>query len=156
MVVFNSNFNKNSFLTNIASVIKLLPDNRPKNLKDEIEKKAIVLHFPVKFPNMPLGKDWEYKTLKIVWPHRWEFDKNPESFIKVLLKLKENGNKFKVSLIGQGYKDVPDIFNHAKELLHDEILQFGYVESKNDYFTLLSESHIAVSTAKHEFFGVSM
>lgn len=134
--------------------MKLLPDNRPKNLKEEIEKNSLVLYFPIDLPrNLVNLYD---KLLHIVWPHRWEFDKNPESFIQVVLKLKENGLKFRVSMLGQGYKDVPDIFKKAKDGLHDEIHHFGFIESKSDYLNVLSKSHVAVSTAKHEFFGVSM
>lgn len=143
-----------SFLTNIPSIMKLLPDNRPKNLQLDIEKKCMVLYFPINLSRNIIKRD--NSIIRIVWPHRWEFDKNPEDFIQVLLKLKENGYNFKVSLLGQGYKDAPDIIENAKEKLFNEIIHFGYVESKDDYLNILSQSHIAVSTAKHEFFGVSM
>lgn len=136
-------------------MLKLLPDNRPKNIKEDIAKKATVLYFPLKL-DFSKNNLRDNGVLRIVWPHRWEYDKGPDKFIKILWKLKENKYNFRVSFLGQCYKDIPDIITNSKQILKDEILAFGYVESRNDYLNILSESHVAVSTAKHEFFGVSM
>merc|ERR1712107_801426 len=92
----------------------------------------------------------------IVWPHRWEHDKNPESFFQVLHRMHEEGLKFKVSVLGEMYSEVPPVFAEAKEILCDHIAQFGYAESKDDYYRVLRQADVVVSTAQHEFFGVSM
>lgn len=153
--MFNSNFNKQSFLSNIDTVIKLLPDYRPKDLQLKIEPKCKVLYFPIDFPLLTSVKSMP-TVLSIVWPHRWEFDKNPESFFRVLFKLKENNKPFQVSILGEVFTDVPDIFLKAKEQLQTEIIHFGYIEKKQDYFQILNTTHVAISTANHEFYGVSM
>jgi len=161
-IFFNSNFNRTSFLDNISSFLKLIPDFRPKSIKEKIEPKSYVLYFPLS--SRPVVNnlkhkidDGEKKVLRIVWPHRWEFDKDPEMFFKVLFEMKDVGIDFKVSILGQSFQDVPAIFQEAKEKLGDKHIEhFGHLENKESYYSVLSSSDVVVSTAKHEFFGVAM
>nr|XP_033802476.1 glycosyltransferase-like domain-containing protein 1 isoform X2 [Geotrypetes seraphini] len=213
VVVFNSNFNMESFLASVSKFLKLIPDHRPKDLDKLIRPKCQVLHFPIKFPNVnrflpeckrirfqkasevggeadaylseglhsqrkigateilvknsaldlesvlcttqqggphkllttpeeqikskpsegtnpcqekdkqlmtyspdsSLAKmDDQQRPLHIVWPHRWEHDKDPETFFKILLKLKENMQHFHLSVLGETFTDVPVSMDSAK------------------------------------------
>ena len=49
-----------------------------------------------------------------------------------------------------------EIFTMAKQKLKQHIVNWGYQTSKGDYFDILKSADVAVSTALHEFFGVSM
>jgi len=161
-VVFNSGFNKESFLANINSFFNLQPDHKPdtSDVRQKIEAKSQVLHFPVKTDvSSSASRSFEggQPVLHIVWPHRWEHDKNPESFFKVLFQLKSEGLDFKVSVLGEAFSQFPEIFSEAKEKLDREIVHFGRLDSKEDYLRVLRcEADVAVSTADHEFFGVAM
>ena len=42
------------------------------------------------------------------------------------------------------------------QVLGPKILHFGWLENKSEYLTVLSEADVVISTANHEFFGVSM
>ena len=49
-----------------------------------------------------------------------------------------------------------DIFATGKEKLAAFIVHWGYQQSREQYLNVLREADVVVSTAKHEFFGVSM
>uniref|UniRef100_A0A8C5TEA7 tRNA-queuosine alpha-mannosyltransferase n=1 Tax=Malurus cyaneus samueli TaxID=2593467 RepID=A0A8C5TEA7_9PASS len=139
VVVFNSAFNMESFLKSIGKFMKLIPDHRPKDLEKIIRPKCQVLYFPVRFPDVSR-----------------EHDKDPETFFKVLMKLKDQDLPFHVSVLGETFSEIPDIFSEAREVLGSSILHWGYLPSKDDYFQALCMADVVVSTAKHEFFGVAM
>uniref|UniRef100_A0A5F4VZA9 tRNA-queuosine alpha-mannosyltransferase n=1 Tax=Callithrix jacchus TaxID=9483 RepID=A0A5F4VZA9_CALJA len=139
VVVFNSVFNMESFLTSIGRFMKLIPDHRPKDLESIIRPKCQVIYFPIRFSDVSR-----------------EHDKDPESFFKVLMHLKDLGLNFHVSILGETFTDVPDIFSEAKKTLGSSVLHWGYLPSKDDYFQVLCMADVVISTAKHEFFGVAM
>uniref|UniRef100_A0A0A9XQP4 tRNA-queuosine alpha-mannosyltransferase n=1 Tax=Lygus hesperus TaxID=30085 RepID=A0A0A9XQP4_LYGHE len=154
-VVFNSEFNRETFLKSIKAFFKVQPDFRPKGLEGEIRQKTRVLYFPVMYDVGSHSKDYE-STLHIVWPHRWEHDKAPEDFMKVLRKLSEAHCDFTVSMVGEQFTDVSKAFKEAETSLFPHIRHWGFLPSRREYLDLLSRAHVAVSTAKHEFFGVAM
>eukprot|EP00118_Oscarella_pearsei_P005137 m.23173 g.23173 ORF g.23173 m.23173 type:complete len:372 (+) comp28444_c0_seq1:82-1197(+) len=155
-IVFNSRFNMNSFLSNIQTYLKLMPDYRPKGLADEIKPKCQVLYYPLVLPEYTPRSLKQSKPLHIVWPHRWEHDKDPETFFSVLLKLKEFGCLFHVSVLGETYEETPEIFSTAKKQLEAHIVNWGYQDSVDGYYSVLKDADVAISTAQHEFFGVAM
>ncbi|XP_059199324.1 glycosyltransferase-like domain-containing protein 1 isoform X2 [Centropristis striata] len=210
VVVFNSVFNMDSFLSSISPFMKKIPDHRPRDLDLLIRPKCVVLNYPVQFPDVsrlmpehklqraaeprPRGQDQRpgpttdqrpggegdlpdrqrpgpttdqrpggegdlpdrQRPLHIVWPHRWEHDKNPELFFSTLIKLKEKQVDFRLSVLGETFTDVPDVFAAARQQLDSNVLHWGFLSRKEDYLQVLCEADVVVSTAKHEFFGVAM
>uniref|UniRef100_A0A8P4G8C6 tRNA-queuosine alpha-mannosyltransferase n=1 Tax=Dicentrarchus labrax TaxID=13489 RepID=A0A8P4G8C6_DICLA len=139
VVVFNSSFNMESFLSSISSFMNKIPDHRPRDLDLLIRPKCEVLYYPIQFPDV-----------------RREHDKNPELFFSTLIKLKERQLQFELSVLGETFTDPPEIFSEARLQLDAHILNWGFLSSKEDYLRVLSQADVVVSTAKHEFFGVAM
>ncbi|KAG1710442.1 Glycosyltransferase-like domain-containing protein 1 [Nymphon striatum] len=161
-VIFNSHYNQESFINGIKKHLTLLPDYRPssEDKVNKIRKKSSVLYFPLQIPEKI---DYNYKRVEnstepliILWPHRWEHDKAPQTFFEAIYKLKNEGIPFKLYILGESFTNIPLEFQTAKVELADHILKWGYLETKDDYIKSLIEADVVVSTSIHEFFGVSM
>ncbi|XP_046457036.1 glycosyltransferase-like domain-containing protein 1 isoform X1 [Daphnia pulex] len=168
-IFFNTLFNLNSFLDSIPSFFKLQPDHRPKNLEEFIRPKSKVLHFPILIQTPllvhPSAREMDKsEVLHIVWPHRWEHDKGPEKFFLVIDALIAKGCNFRLSVLGEQFQQIPSIFSEKKSQYQNmenqgektiQVLDWGWV-NRDRYVDVLSSAHVVVSTADHEFFGVSM
>ena len=58
--------------------------------------------------------------------------------------------------MGQSFQRKPAVFDEARKKLAHKTLHFGYVESREEYIKLLCKADIIVSTARHEFYGISV
>ena len=101
-------------------------------------------------------EDAEEVSPILLWNHRWEYDKNPETFFNALFKLKSENIDFKLIVLGEEYKKMPSIFKEAKERLADQILHFGYAESFGVYAKWLWKANILPVTSNQDFFGGSV
>lgn len=127
-----------------------------RNIADQISPKSEVLYFPIDFSKIPRRELAPCAMeLHLVWPHRWEHDKNPQLFIDTLLELDKRAVPFQVSIIGETFEAVPECFDGIREKLGDKLINYGYL-SRDDYFACLAAADVVVSTADHEFYGVSM
>ncbi|MBN1787864.1 MAG: DUF3524 domain-containing protein [Sedimentisphaerales bacterium] len=152
-VWFNSAFHKNSFLNAITKFLKKMPDCQPIDTVKRIDKKSLIfppgLNKIERHPERPPG------PLRILWAARWEHDKNPDDFFAALKILKTNGISFRLSVLGQQFRQIPEVFTWAKYYFADNIDNWGYQENRTDYEKALTEADVFVSTANHEFFGIS-
>ncbi|XP_033634803.1 glycosyltransferase-like domain-containing protein 1 isoform X1 [Asterias rubens] len=101
-------------------------------------------------------KSTSQHPLHILWAHRWEHDKNPDLFFHTVMKLHDLGLDFRLSVLGEKFSEVPDVFSETQPKLMDHIINWGYLPSKVEYYKVLLAADVAVSTANHEFFGVAM
>uniref|UniRef100_A0A1I8P1K4 tRNA-queuosine alpha-mannosyltransferase n=1 Tax=Stomoxys calcitrans TaxID=35570 RepID=A0A1I8P1K4_STOCA len=168
-VIFNSNFNRTSFLDNITPFLNIQPDLKLKHLREKIEKKCEVLYFPIKFHAFPnkrliVGGDVQMNSLTtenandclhLIWPHRWEHDKNPKLLVEVLLELNKRQVDFKVTICGETYHTSPEAFEGLQEKLGSKLVNFGFL-SRDKYVKTLLDGDVVISTAGHEFYGVAM
>jgi len=160
LVLFNSATLRDAFLENIAKHLKLQPDQRPDvlQIREEVERKSRVCYFPLSLPDARLDGEevHDKEVVHIVWPHRWEHDKDPEAFFRVIFKLLEEELDFKVSVIGQTYGQLPEVFSEARQKLEGRIGTWGFKADKVEFYSALSECNVVVSTAQHETYGVAM
>lgn len=153
-VWFNSSYHKNIFLDELRGFLKRMPDFQPLEAVEDIRNKSLVQHPGIH--QMPKRKKRTPGPMRIVWAARWEHDKNPELFFKSLQILKTRKIDFRISVMGEQFRQNPDIFDSARNEFADHIDRWGFQKERQDYESALLEADIFVSTADHEFFGFSV
>jgi len=154
LVLFNSHFHMQSFLDSLPKFLHQFPDHKNLTTIETIKNKSKVLYVGINKPNLIVPrKEKEPKT--ILWNHRWEYDKNPELFFKLLQQIKAEKIKFCLIVVGESTQKHPAIFNKVKEMFREELIHFGYVDDLEKYFQLLQVSDLLPVTAIQDFFGIS-
>jgi len=154
-VWFNSQFHRNSFLDALERFFKKMPDFQPLDAVSAIRSKSSV-HYPGIADDIFPPAKRKPGPLRILWAARWEHDKNPQDFFDALKILKDHTGQFRISVVGESFREFPDVFNWAKNYFSDHIDQWGYRPTVDDYYNTLQNCDIVVSTANHEFFGISV
>jgi len=157
-VIFNSHYHRREFLDGAARLLASMPDHAPEDAPDRIRRRSEVVHVGVDLATIDEVRpdvSPHDGPLRIVWNHRWEYDKAPDTFFDVLTRLHEAGRDFRLSVLGQSFGRRPPVFDEARERLADHLDRFGYLESRAEYCRALVEADVAVSTARQEFFGIS-
>ncbi len=163
-VVFNSAFHRREFLDALPVLLHAFPDYTHFDTIAEIEAKSTVLHLGL--PLSRLDTHRSERTLKtwgpgmtppvVLWNHRWEYDKNPEAFFRLLGRLDDVNVPFRLILAGKHFERQPAGFEEAMRRYAGRIEHYGYAEDLDEYARLLHRADVVVSTSRHEFFGVAM
>ena len=165
IIVWNSNFNLESFLKGVIHLFASLPiesDCKPKSqlLINEIRRKSIVIPIPIDIPELPVYPDINSnkEILRIGYPHRWEHDKNPDLFLRVLYRLKTEAQvNFTVMIFGGETFELSDVKSQLLNVVNEtQIASCGHISDRIQYLKFLQSCDVVVSTAVHEFFGVAM
>ncbi|MGP9643900.1 tRNA-queuosine alpha-mannosyltransferase domain-containing protein [Halomonas sp. AOP30-A1-24] len=153
-VVFNTAYNRDSFFTGVRAFLKKMPENLPAAKPLEaLRSRARVLPVPIS-PLAETHTDGRVSR-RIVWNHRWEYDKNPDDFFNTLIALSEKGIEFELAVLGQRFRQTPPIFDIAQEKLAAHNVAWG-PQSEPQYRELLATAGIVVSTTWHEFQGLAI
>lgn len=159
-VWFNSNYHRDEFLNALRTLLRRMPDFGHEESVDHILKKSEIQHPGIEGPAAQQGAGGNGRRaegpLRIAWASRWEHDKNPELFFAALEELVRLGVPFEINVLGESFRSSPSCFEEARIELSKHIRHWGFADSRADYFRVLSESDVVVSTARHEFFGISV
>ena len=157
-VLFNSEYNRQSFLQGVEAFLDTMPDAVPPGVVEHIAGSSGTL--PV-----PLEADWfaahgetacKDEPFTVIWNHRWEYDKGPECLFAAMRKLQQSGADFRLHVVGQQFRRQPAVFAEMYPLLKAHVGAWGTVESESGYRRLLQRSHVVLSTALHEFQGLAL
>jgi glycosyltransferase involved in cell wall biosynthesis len=159
-VLFNSRYHLDAWTCQLPEFLKSFPDQKELESSAAIQAKCAVL---------PLGMDLrrldQYRPAQpkdpaepplILWNHRWEYDKNPDEFFRVLFQLQEEGVPFEVAILGESYRKSPPVFAEARRRLGARVVQFGYAANFADYAHWLWRADILPVHSHHDFFGASV
>jgi glycosyltransferase involved in cell wall biosynthesis len=154
-VYFNSAYHMESFLKAAHLLLKEVKDYRCTWAIKEIENKASVLPLGLNLERFNPFKVEKVKGL-ITWNHRWEYDKNPDALFEFMQMIKDKNLPYRFNIIGEQFKKYPIVFDKIKECFPEMINRFGYQESFQEYANALWEAEFCMSTADHDFFGISV
>ncbi len=152
-IFFNSHFHQKALFDELPLFLRHYQDHNEEESVELLRAKSTVLPVGIDFHEIDRLKSNELPT--ILWNQRWEFDKNPAEFFATLRQFKQDGGRFKLIICGESFSKAPDEFSVAKEAFKSELIHFGYA-TRSEYNQLLAQSDIVISTALHEFFGISI
>jgi glycosyltransferase involved in cell wall biosynthesis len=144
LTIFNSQFHWSSF----GEGLMALGESGLEALANWQE--AVVVPVGIDFENLvPTQKETGPRT--IVWNHRWEPDKDPAAFADALGQIED----LEWQLILLGERSESKMLDRIKSDFGSRIVHDGWANPA-EYQKLLGRADIVVSTAKQEFFGVSI
>jgi len=163
-VLFNSAYNRESFLNGCDELMRQLPDYVPAGLSARVQARSAVLPVPLRLdvvrqadPAWPgQAGDYPQRPLRLVWLGRFEFDKNAGGLCRLLQVLERRGLEYELAVVGQQFRDSPPVFDEIRDTYAHRLVSWGFVERTADYYGLLQGADIVLSTALHEFQGLAV
>lgn len=154
-ICFNTDYNRNTFLAGCRVLLKKLPDQVPAGVVERLEERSSVLQVPL-LSSAYLPHKPQPGPVRLIWNHRWEYDKGPQLLLKAVEELIAAGVDFHLDLVGQQFRQLPAPFESLKTVLGDHKGHWGFVESVSEYRRLLQQADIVLSTALHDFQGIAV
>ena len=153
---FNSRFHLEEFFSAMSALLRRMPDYVPLADLARARRRSRVL--PLGCDLAPLLREPRRRDgpATILWTHRWEADKDPETFLRAAAHLHRDGEEFRLILLGQHFDRARKTFEPLLRDLAPHILHAGYLPGRAAYRRMLSRADVVVSTARHEFFGVGV
>ncbi len=151
-VYFNSRYHLESWFSALPNFLKHFPDHNELASIKTIRQKSSVLPVGITPPPHTSLPTPDAPPL-ILWNQRWEYDKNPEAFFAALKAVSDL--PFRVAILGENFSRRPTVFEEAHAWLGERLVAFGFVERAR-YWEILAAADLTLSTAVHEFFGISI
>ena len=152
--LFNSGYHLEVFFDSLPALLGGFPDHSHRHLIRDVAARSEVL---------PVGVDLGWITSRkspgdrprLLWNHRWEHDKDPDSFADAIEELIGAGSDFDLVLLGARPPRVPAALARIRDVAGESILHDGEAPLPI-YREIVSCCDIVVSTARQEFFGISI
>lgn len=157
-LLFTSQFHLDDFLNALPEFLQHYPEDTEFDAVEVIRSKSVVLSPGLDLMRFDAQPDLRSQNKRpvIVWNQRWQFDRNPAMFFRVMNRLFDIDLPFELILAGDSEHEKPAEFTKALERFGEYITHIGYVEDFDRYSELLHRGDIVVSTATYEFFCVSI
>ncbi|MEX2131849.1 MAG: DUF3524 domain-containing protein [Pseudohongiellaceae bacterium] len=165
-VVFNSSYNRSTFIEGAEQLLNLFPDYVPAGLVTVLQQSRVI---PVPLPSACQTSlahhriDSKPACLQVVWNHRWEYDKGPMLLLAIANAIAARSLPICLHVAGESFRRQPEEFQLVGQIMQQhcrrlklEPPQFGFIPTAQDYYRLLSSCDVVLSTALHDFQGMAM
>jgi len=152
---FNSAYHRNQFLQALPAVLDQVPGLDTSSVLREVRASSRVMYLgtAVEIGNVPPCRG---QIPIVLWPHRWEYDKDPELMVDTVLALREEGLNFRLRLLGPRSSAGQPGIEKISRAFGDDLEAPGFLPDRNEYIAAISGCDIVLSTARHEFFGIAV
>lgn len=161
-IVFNSQFNRSTFLQGANDLFRRLPDAIPAAVIRRLED-SCVIPVPVPTPVAERAPRLAANILEVVWNHRWEYDKGIDLLLALCREMHASRLPVRLHIVGEQFRQHPQEFQQINVLLQEHAAclqmargQFGYITGRANYEQLLANCDVVLSTARHDFQGLAI
>ena len=144
-VAFNSRFHLEDF----AAALPML--DVESSQVELVRSKSVVLPVGLELTGLEQDRRDEGPPV-VLWNHRWEGDKDPDTFVDAILAVADL--QFRLMVTGNG-AGLARLLPALTARFGDRIIHAGHAPVA-EYRALLTRADLVVSTARQEFFGVSI
>ncbi len=157
LCVFNSDWNRRSFMAGACRLLDQMPDQVPADIGQKLAQSSAVIPVGLEAELFDRVRQTEAdESVSLLWNHRWEYDKGPDRLLLALRQLKQRGLSFRLNLLGQQFRNQPAEFNRILSEFEQSVAHAGFIVDRNDYMAIVAESDLVLSTSVHDFQGLSI
>lgn len=156
-VLFNSKTHRQAFCEALPQLVKQQcpVDSSAWFLEKirEAESKFTTLHYGLDLDGLSQPR-CKSDTPVILWNARLEEDKDPNTFIEILLGIRPAS--FRLVVLGNDPSKDQSWYRRLRTEFANELLFIGWCSDRTEYAAQLHKADVVVSTARHETFGISV
>lgn len=153
---FNSSYNQSSFYDGLTALFQKMPDHRQSLDRQGLEARSYRLAPGIDASLLEAPASLSSLDLRLCWAARFEHDKGPDLLLEALRGFKRSGGRFRLVVMGEQFGTMPPALEQLRVEFAPELDQFGYEPQRENYAARLRASDVFISTAQHEFFGLSV
>ena len=154
-VWFNSQFHLDTALAQLDRLMTEMPGEQHLDFPEDLIDKCHVVYPGVELEWINITPSEAGAPPTILWPHRWEADKQPAVFERALDRLVSAGLDFGLVLAGADGLPPSEVRQHILDNHADRIVTAGPLD-QDEYRSHVMASDIVVSCTAHEFFGIAV
>ncbi|MEE4383793.1 MAG: DUF3524 domain-containing protein [Pseudomonadales bacterium] len=160
-VLVNSRYGADTLLAGVEALLARFPDAVPAGIVRRIADRLAVAPIPLEDALLatPRRRRDPARPLEVVWNHRWEWDKGPDRLPVIADVLERAGLRWRLHLLGRRFRTRPAAFDALEARLppgHPARGCWGRIEDRDAYRTRLADADVVLSTALHDFQGLSV
>lgn len=159
-IVFNSHYNRDSFIEGAADLFRRLPDSIPDTVMAHLQNSTVI---PVPIPARAMRQRATGNILEVVWNHRWEYDKGIDLLLAICQVIQSRELPLRLHVVGEQFRQAPVALQTVNAVLdaharHTGVSRghFGFIQARAEYEALLSSCDVVLSTALHDFQGLAV
>lgn len=159
---FSSRFHMEAFFEALPVFLRKYSDRSYIDSVNAIQAKSKVVYPGIELSHFDVHQSAKRSAAArqtppvIVWNQRWEYDRNPQMFSRIINRLDDSDCDFDLILAGdQLHTSAPEL-QSLRDRYGDRILHYGYVSDMEKYGELLHRGDIVLSTSRYEFFCTAL